>query len=237
MKRETRTGEVQTTTEDGLVEVLAVAYGVVDDYGSLWMPGVFARDLESRMPTMAWAHDWQEPIGRGVSYREAAEGLYVTFRLDINNNVPRADQAWAQFRSGTIDDVSVGFLSRERRDPTPEERRAFPGVTQVEVEADLDETSPVLRGAVPGAKLVSVRSARAAGLSFDDAVEIAKRKAAGELSDAEADALIDLLSSDDDAPPPPADEADPAPELDEQPLDEAAAELVAEAEQIINRSR
>lgn len=237
MKRETRTGEVQATTEDGLVEVLAVAYGVVDDYGSLWMPGVFAKDLEQRMPTMAWAHDWHEPIGRGVSYREAPEGLYVTFRLDIDSNVPRADQAYAQFRSGTIDDVSVGFLSRVRRDPTDDERIAFPGVTQVEVEANLDETSPVLRGAVPGAKLVSVRSARAAGLSFDDAVEIAKRKAAGELSDAEADALIDLLSSDDGADAPPADDGEEPPPVTEPEVDEAAAELIAEAEQIIERSR
>ena len=221
-------GEVRAVTDDGTIEILAVAYGVTDDYGTQFRRGTFTASLEERMPVIAWGHDWSEPIGRALSYREADEGLYLTARLDIGQGITRADQAYTQLRSGTLTDVSVGFL-----------RRASEQVGDVVVitEADLDEVSVVLRGAVPGARVLAVRSVRAAGLSFDDAVEIAKRKAAGELSDAEADALIDLLSSDDTPPPPPPADTDEAPEFDEQPIDEAAAELVAEAEQIINRSR
>lgn len=231
MKRETRTGEIRATGEDGTIEVLAVAFNVTDDYGTQFRRGTFTASLEQHLPVIAWAHSWDEPIGRAVAFREADEGLYLTARLDIGGAVPRADQAYEQMRSGTLTDVSVGFMRRASEQE---------GDVVVITEADLDEVSVVLRGAVPGAKVLAVRSARAAGLSFDDAVEIAKRKAAGELSDAEADALIDLLSSDDGAETPPADEGDEGeepPPVTEPEVDEAAAELIAEAEQIIERSR
>lgn len=230
MKRETRNGEVRAAGDDGTIEILAVAYNVTDDYGTQFRRGTFTKSLEQHLPVIAWAHSWDEPIGRATGFREADEGLYLTARLDIGGSVPRADQAHEQMRSGTLTDVSIGFI----RHASEQE-----GDVVVITEADLDEVSVVLRGAVPGAKVLAVRSARAAGLDFEDAMEIAKRKAAGELSDAEADALIDLLSSG-DAPPASAegDEAtgDGTGEV-LPPIDEAAAELVAEAEQIINRSR
>ena len=232
-KRETRTGEIRAATEDGTIEVLAVAYGVTDDYGTQFERGTFTDSLEQHLPVIAWAHSWDEPIGRATGFRETDEGLVLTARLDIGGAVPRADQAYEQARSGTLTDVSVGFMRRadEERD----------GVTVI-TKADLDEVSFVLRGAVPGAKVLAVRSARSGEVVDLTAVEeIARRVVAGDIDQATADEMARLLSA------PPA--ATPLTEVDGDevtgdgtgaalpPIDEAAAELVAEAEQILDRSR
>lgn len=242
-KRETRTGEVGAVKPDGTLEVLAVAYDVVDDYGSVWAPGVFERSAAERLPVIAWAHSWTDPIGRALGYRDATEGAYFAARLDIGGAVPRADQAFQQMSPGpngeppTLTDVSVGFLVPEggRRTPTDEERAKWPGVKEVITEAILDEISVVLRGAVPGAMIMagSVRDARGQIVPTDSVVAMAKRVHAGELTEAEAKVALALISdADPDAAP--AVEPDPDPE---PPIDEAAAELVAEAEQILDRSR
>lgn len=226
MKHEIRSGEIRAASEDGVIEILAVAYGVTDDYGTQFRRGTFTESLEQRLPVIAWGHQWTEPIGRATGYREADEGLYLTARLDIGGAVPRADQAYEQARSGTLTDVSVGFMRRadEERD----------GVTVI-TKADLDEVSFVLRGAVPGAKVLAVRSKRTGEVVDLDAVQlIAERVVAGDIDQATADEMARLLS--DDEPPAAAPALEPAPDPT-PPIDEAAAELVAEAENILNRSR
>lgn len=195
----TRRGEIRAIdpdgTDDGTVEVLAVAYGIVDDYGSLWAPGVFQRSLAERMPTFAFGHSWSDPIGRAIGQRDSDEGQWVTMRLDLDEAVPRALQAHAQMKSGTLDDVSVGFSNVTRREPTDDERRDYPGVLEVIEDADLDEVSVVLRGAVPGAKVMAVRAANGT-VAVDAVVEIAKRKVAGEITEGEADEALRLLAVD-----------------------------------------
>ena len=222
-RRESRNGEIRAAGEDGVIEILAVAYNVTDDYGTQFRRGTFTKSLEQHLPVIAWAHLWDEPIGRATGWREADEGLYITARLDIGGAVPRADQAYEQVRSGTLTDVSIGFM----RHASEQE-----GDVVVITEADLDEVSVVLRGAVPGAKVLAVRSGEVVDLAAVE--EIARRVVAGDIDQATADEMARLLS----APPEPAQSNDADDENGDPPaIDEAAAELVAEAEQIINRSR
>jgi len=102
-------------------------------------------------------------------------------------------------------DVSVGFdrfewLTRDRL--SPEQLAA--GATEAMVRAAMDELSLVVRGAVPGAQV----RARRGALDLDAVVEIAKKRAAGEITDAEAQAALDLLAG--EQPPaedPPAGES------------------------------
>lgn len=229
-KRETRTGEVRAATDEGVIEVLAVAYGITDDYGTQFQRGTFTDSLEERLPVIAWGHDWTEPIGRATGYRETDEGLYLTARLDIGKGIARADQAHEQLRSGTLTDVSVGFMRVSSETPDPD------GPTII-TRAELDEVSVVLRGAVPGAKVLAVRSARSGEVVDLAAVEaIAARVVAGEITREQADEMARLLS----APPATADR-DPAdvdvdvdlPEPDGVDWDE----VVAEADLILDRSR
>lgn len=219
-------GEVRAVQEDGTIEILAVSYLITDDYGTQFRKGTFTESLERRLPVIAFGHDWSDPIGRAVSYRETDEGLYLTARLDVGGAVPRADQAYQQMRSGTLTDVSVGFMrvSSEDRD----------GYTMI-TKAELDEVSVVLRGAVPGAKVLAVRSARTGEqVDLDAVVAIAAKKAAGEIDQATADEALAMLSSPPATPPEPpaAEEPEALPELVD-----ALAEADAALASLTDRSR
>ena len=182
------------------VVLQAVTPYVVDDYGSVWMPGVFDRSLEQRLPALCWAHDWADPIGPGVDWSRAGDaGPQVSFRFSDFEAVPQARRAHAQVSDGTIRDCSVGFSNVRRRPPTAGEEARWPGVVEVIEDADLDEVSLVLRGAVPGAKVLSVRTGqRAASVDLDAVVEVGRKVAAGDITHDEAKATLALLATDDD---------------------------------------
>lgn len=220
-------GEVRAVADDGTIELLAVSYGITDDYGTQFQRGTFTESLEQRLPVIAFGHDWSDPIGRATAFREDDDGLYLTARLDIGGAVPRADQAYAQLRSGTLTDVSVGFMRT-----SSEDRDGHVMITK----AELDEVSVVLRGAVPGAKVLAVRSARTGEMvEVDSVVAIAEKVAAGDISQAAADEALRLLSSSGTGAPPVEstdDTGDPAPELVD-----ALAEADAALASLTDRSR
>ena len=227
-------GEVRSITEEGTFEVMAVAYSVVDDYGTRFVKGVFNDSLDQRLPVIAWAHDWSEPIGRATGWSETDEGLFITGRLDLGGSVERAKQAHEQMRSGTLTDVSVGFWRLA-------DRTADDGVTEI-VKGDLDEVSVVLRGAVPGAKVMAVRSARTGEMvEVDSVVAIAEKVAAGDISQAAADEALRLLSSSGTGAPPTetddGDQTDTETGGDDHELGEAQAEADLALATLTDRSR
>lgn len=162
MNREHRGGlvEIRATDVAGKpgVTLHAIRPGVVDDYGSLWSADAFDAALGTRLPVLCWSHDWTDPLGPAVGYRTGPDGPDVDFVFSDFDAVPQARRAHAQVMDGTIVDCSVGFSNTRRRDPTPEEVAQYPGVREVILSADLDEISLVMRGAVPGAKVLAVRS-------------------------------------------------------------------------------
>lgn len=127
-------------------------YNVVDDYRTIFAPGLFRESLESRLPRVVWAHDWAEPLGRYIDYDDTDTHLDLIGEFDNFDDVPRARQAYAQLKSGTIDEFSVGFMPLdgeiEQRDG--DEFFRF-------TRARLDEVSLVLAGAVPNTQLLAVR--------------------------------------------------------------------------------
>jgi HK97 family phage prohead protease len=229
--------EVRAVGDSSSREFIArvIQYNVVDDYGTVWLPGCFADSLNTRMPRVAWAHSWQDPIG---VYKEVVKDdgqvLELLGKLSEFEAVPRARQAWAQMDDGTIDQFSVGFTRRTWHDIMPGVE--VPGVSQAQldawraagawevmVKADLDEASPVLVGAVPGTALLAVR---AAGMvDIDQVVELAKRVKAGELSQEEAQAAVTLLAGE-------AVQAEEQ-ETGEPPAEGAQLEAEAEVEQLL----
>lgn len=210
MQREHRTFrniEVRETEHTGpngrpVVELRAITPGVVDDYGSLWNPATFDQRVANRIaadphdtPTLAWAHDWSDPIGHGIGFTASPEGPMVSFELDDFDAVPRAKQAHAQLLSKTLRDCSVGFSGTTRRPPTDDETRDFPGCKEVIEEADLDEVSLVVRGAVPGAKVLALRSASGTRqVSEDYVIDLAKQVAEGKLTKEAAAIAVDLAA-------------------------------------------
>lgn len=243
MTHETRSlgGEVRAATaEDGrhYVTLHAISPGVVDTYGSLWEPDAFDESLARRLPTLVWSHNWADPIGHGLDYQTGPDGPTVRFAFDDFDAVPRARQAFVQTESGTIRDCSVGFSDVTRRDPTEQERIDYPGVREVITRATMDELSLVLAGAVPGAKVVSVRAANAdAPVSREAVAQIMARLATGEMTLTGALNALDTLPDAADDPdveetPPPATQTPDEPEdtTDDDPeLDDAVDALMTEA--------
>ena len=183
--RSSRLTNVRAKAGTGTFEARAVRYGgPPDDLGSIWAPACFNEGLAQRLPVIAFAHNWADPIGRATGWRDAPDGVYLTARLDIFNAVPSADRVHAQLLSGTLTDVSVGFSVPRggRRDPTPAEQRQWPGVREVITKAVMDELSVVLRGAVSGAEIVSVRSRQA---QTPEARHLAQLLADGRISGAQ----------------------------------------------------
>lgn len=144
-----------------------LTYDVVDDYGTVWIEGVFDESMGQRMPRIVWSHDWSEPIGRWTDWRNVTDEdtgqrqLELDGVLDDFDAVPQAKRAAAQLASGTLDQFSVGFRNAAHR--VSEDGR-FPKGTVEFIKATLDEASVVLAGAVPGTKTVSLRSAPTATL-------------------------------------------------------------------------
>lgn len=150
----------------------AVNYGVADSYRTSWQQGTFTESLEQRMPPVVWGHDWKDPIGRVVAYRDTAEGLDIDVELDDLDAVPRAKQAYAQLRSGTMNEFSFAFV-RQADEPDPELR----GVTLI-TKAQVDEFSIVLNGSVPNTHTLAIRS-KAATIPEARAAELISEVAAG----------------------------------------------------------
>jgi HK97 family phage prohead protease len=219
--------EIRAAEVDGKPGVTLHCFkpGVVDDYGSLWNPHAFDESLATRLPTLCWAHDWSEPLGPAVDYKLSDDGPSVRFTFSDFEAVPQARRAHAQVGDGTITDCSVGFWNVKRRDPTDEEVEQYPGVTEVIEKADLDEVSLVLRGAVPGAKVLAVRSAKVA---VDAAVELARRVQEGELTQEEAKTALDLLAQEEPPAGEPGSEGEPPAEVDHVALDAEVDALLAD---------
>jgi hypothetical protein len=71
--------EVRKKGDGRTIEARVVTYeSSADDYGTVWARGCFTETLNRRMPVLAWSHMWEEPIGIGVSWRDASDGPYVT---------------------------------------------------------------------------------------------------------------------------------------------------------------
>jgi HK97 family phage prohead protease len=189
------------------------------------MPDAFDESLATRLPTLCWSHDWSEPLGPAIDYASSDDGPQVRFAFSDFDAVPMARRAHAQVSDGTIQDCSVGFWNAQRRDPTDEEVEQYPGIREVILKADLDEVSLVLRGAVPGAKVLAVRSAKVA---VDQAVELAKRVQDGELTSEQAKAALDLLAKEEAQagdPPPPAP-------VDHEALDAEISSVLADRQRL-----
>lgn len=216
--------EVRMSDETpGLFEAAVMTYDVLDDYKTIFDPGVFRASLEARLPRITWGHDWTDPIGQYVDFKDGRDKLRLVGQLDLamidGTNVPavpRAHQARAQLRSKTITDFSVGFRADE--DGTYEGEDGYKHFRS----ARLDEVALVLVGAVPGTELVSVRSIALprSGRRVDETlvIDLGKQVAAGTLTHEEALATLNVAAGVDLSGMAPADEwhdePETAPELD-----------------------
>lgn len=241
--------------QEGKFTAVVLRYNVLDDYDTMFSPGVFDDSLAQRMPRIVWGHDWRQVLGRWTSARSDGNQLILEGQFDDFDAVPMARQAWHQLKSGTIDQFSVGFVPTEWRD---EKLAGQDRMVRVFTRGRLDEVSLVLVGAVPGTELLSVRQmntdrllkleGRAPLISKDKAAAVLLRLNLGEIDLADALAAIkDMEPEGQESAPPAAPAAqtgdpatgDPDPQIDEEAAaaeaaQAAAAQAAAEAEAAAN---
>lgn len=183
MEIETREGlgiKPEGDPEKRLFAARVLNYGVVDDHGTSWAPGVFADSLRAKKPTAVWGHVPTRPIGKVVDYRDSAEGLDIIVQLAEFDAVPDARMAHSLLKDEIIDQFSFGF-HRESDEKDPDHR----GVTRI-TKATMLEVSPVLAASGKGTRTLGVRSTTRA-----QAAELLGQVAAGELDPQKA---LEILS-------------------------------------------
>lgn len=198
----------------------AVAYNVVDDYGTIWLPRVFNDGLDARMPTILYGHDWwtlDHVLGQGIDYADSATGVDVLFEFADPDLVPSAARAMALTLppNPILKDVSVGFDRQEwlRKDELAADQLAA-GAEEAMVRAVMDELSIVVRGAVPGAQMRGKRTWLIDGtvtdqppveepphpepslIAADDVVDLARRVNSGEVTFDDARTAVALMAGD-----------------------------------------
>lgn len=210
MNVETRTAEIVELRGPGTAKPDArpgftaklVSYGTPDTYRTSWQQGVFKSALEKRSSAGAsipvvWDHNWADPVGQVVAYRDQADGFYGDVEFDDFEAVPRAKQAYAQMKPNpttgkpTMGQFSFAFVRGEETEDT--EHRGVMRQTSVDA---VQEFSIVLNGSVPGTNVQGVRGA--AKVDAAVATELLRKLEAGE-SDLTS-ALVELRSATKTAP-------------------------------------
>lgn len=111
-------GDASTKTNlaEGQFRALVSAFGNVDSYGEVVMPGAFTDTLktweESGDPIpVVWSHKWDDPfshIGHVIEAKESADGLEILAQLDVVDN-PTAAQVHRLMVAGRIKQFSFAY--------------------------------------------------------------------------------------------------------------------------------
>ena len=90
----------------------AAVFGQVDLAGDLIVAGAFTETLRAAdsLPLMLYQHDATRPLGRWLTARETAHGLWVEGQLA--ENVQLADEAAALIEQSVLTGLSIGFRTR-----------------------------------------------------------------------------------------------------------------------------
>lgn len=104
-----------TYNEDSrVISGYAAVFGNKDKAGDVLIKGCFAKSIEERGPDsqakdkiiFLWMHNMNEPLGKITVLREDKHGLYFESKID---EIELGDRAITQFKSGTLNQFSIGY--------------------------------------------------------------------------------------------------------------------------------
>lgn len=106
--------DLKLSVEERTVRGYLIVWGVVDTYGTVFLRGCCSKSIQERGPESQaknkiihlWQHRTDEPIGQFTVLREDEYGLYFEAVYD---EIPQAERALRQIKSGTLNQYSVGF--------------------------------------------------------------------------------------------------------------------------------
>lgn len=100
--------------EDRTVKGYLSVWGIKDTYDTIMVKGCCTKSINERGPDAAskqkiahlWQHESCEPIAKYTVLKEDDYGLYFEAEYD---DIPQAERALRQIRSGTLNQFSIGF--------------------------------------------------------------------------------------------------------------------------------
>lgn len=107
--------DLRLTTENNTIKGYLSVWGVRDSYGTIMLKGCCTKSINERGPKSSskskiaflWQHRMDEPLGQFTTLIEDSYGLYFESECD---DVPTAQRALTQIKSGTLNQFSIGFL-------------------------------------------------------------------------------------------------------------------------------
>lgn len=151
----------------GELEAIVSVFNNVDRYKERIIPGAFKDSLKSKLPKGVWMHDWSQPVAKTLIARETSEGLYIKGKFNLETQ--RGREAYSDVKNGLVDEFSIGF--RVKKWTNDKET----GIVDL-LKLELFEWSPVLVGANPSTRVVSVKShfqeISRVGLKFEEHSEV-----------------------------------------------------------------
>ena len=161
--------DIQVVDEDkGIVEAYVSVTGVLDRVGDIIEPGAYTKALAERTPHGVWSHNWDQRISKTLKAEELMpgdprlpepirekKGGGLLVQTQFNLNTTRGRDAYEDVKFfGPDQEWSIGYKATKAT-------RGKDGIRRIK-ELALFEYSPVLHGAMPLAKNVSVKSAQEA---------------------------------------------------------------------------
>lgn len=147
---------VKSLADDGVFKGYASIFNYVDAHGDVVCKGAFQKSLDrwrqkGTWPKMLWQHAQDQVVGVWTNMREDEAGLYVEGKLLLD--VEKAREAYALLRSKAVDNLSIGFKTKQ----SIRGRFGTRDVTYLH-EIDLIEVSLVTFAANDEAKILAVKS-------------------------------------------------------------------------------
>jgi len=151
--------DVTVNSEGRIVAGYFAAFNNKDSDGDIILKGAFSKSIQEHGPesqsarkiAFLWQHDSKEPLGRITTLKEDEYGLY--FEASIDRTI-RGEQAIEQYKSGTLNQHSIGFRYIADKTRYDEEKEAF-----IIGEVILYEGSVVTMGANENTPFIGMKEA------------------------------------------------------------------------------
>lgn len=156
----------------GIVEAFVSITGIRDRVGDVIMPGAYTKSLTKRVPKGIWHHDWKTSVSKTLEVKELLPGNAdlpdtlpdgtpwpshagaLRVKMQFNLKTQRGLEAFEDIKFfGDQQEWSIGYQVPSQMATKTD------GVRYIK-ELELYEYSPVLFGAMPSARTLSVKSAQ-----------------------------------------------------------------------------
>ena len=150
------------TEEKGIIEGQLITHSVIDSYGDYFDRQALDKVNKDETYFLLHMHEWSKELGTLKVYQDEKRNLKFTAKLDLstdeNGNAINKDaqKVYSMMKSGANYEMSVGGIIKQREWGKIQTDKGEVDARIIK-EIEVIEGSVVLKGAVPGAKVSTVK--------------------------------------------------------------------------------